>query len=89
MRNHSALLTAKGKALPMLRIEAFHLYRDLLEQGPMQYSQMQLRLGLGECATLDLLGQMACEGLIAMDKDRQVSMRLSGHAIMTLFPDLF
>jgi Fic family protein len=89
MRNHSALLTAKGKALPMLRIEALHLYRDLLEQGPMQYSQTQLRLGLGECATHDLLGQMACEGLIAMDKDRQASMRLSGHAIMTLFPDLF
>jgi Fic family protein len=89
MRHHSALLTAKDKALPMLRIEALHLYRDLLELGPMQYSETQLRLGLGECATRNLLSQMACEGLIAMDEDRQVSMRLSGHAIMTLFPDLF
>lgn len=89
MRHHSALMTVKGEALPPLRIEALYLYRDLLELGPMPYSETRGRLGLGECATRDLLGQMASEGLIAMDKDRQASMTLSGHAIMTLFPDLF
>ncbi len=89
MRYHSALPTGKGNELPMLRIEALHTYRELLELGPMHHSEMQVRLGLGENAARDLFAQMAIEHLIAIDKNGQVSLRLSGHAIMTLFPDLF
>jgi Fic family protein len=89
MRFHSALPTGEGNVLPMLRIEALHTYRELLELGPMHHSEMQVRLGLGENAARDLFAQMASEHLIAIDKNGQVSLRLSGHAIMTLFPDLF
>lgn len=89
MRTCCALLMTNGSALPILRIEALHLYRDLLEFGPMQYSEIQARLGLGESTTGNLLGQMLTEGLIDIDDERQVSMRLSGYSITTLFPDLF
>lgn len=89
MRQQSARPTASGPALPMLRVEALYLYRGLLEGGPMQYPEIQARLGLGESTARNLLGQMASEGLIAMDEDGQASMRLPGHLIMTLFPDLF
>jgi Fic family protein len=88
MRQCSGLPRADGKSLPTLRLEALHLYRSLLESGPMQYSDIQAKLGLSESTTRDLLGQMAREGLIAMGDNSQVSMRLSGHSIMTLFPGL-
>lgn len=88
-RQYSELPTAKGKALPTLRIEGLHLYRSLLEFGSMQFSEIQARLGLDEPTTRDLLGQMLTEGLIGIDDDRWVSIRLSGHAITTLFPGLF
>lgn len=87
-RPHTTGPTASGKELPRLRIEALHLYRGLLELGPMQPSKIQAWLGLRESTTRDLLDQMASEGLIALGEEMQVSMRLPGHAIMTLFPDL-
>lgn len=89
MRTCRALLIADGSSLPTLRVEALHLYRSLLEIGAMQYSEIQARLSLGESTTRELLGQMLTEGLIDIDRDGQVSMRLSGHSIPTLFPDLF
>ncbi|RAU47913.1 MULTISPECIES: Fic family protein [unclassified Pseudomonas] len=89
MRQQSAFSAASGEALAILRIDALQLYRRLLERGPMQRSEIQAELGLGECTARNLLGQMACEGLIALDENGQASMRLPGHLIMTLFPDLF
>jgi len=89
MRRQSARPTASGPALPMLRIEALYLYRGLLKRGPMQYSEIQARLGLGESTARNLLGQIVSEGLIAIDEDGQASLRLPGHLIMPLFPDLF
>jgi DNA-binding IclR family transcriptional regulator len=55
----------------------------------MQYSEIQADLGLGVSATRALLSQMVSEGFIAMDENMQISIRLSGHSIMTLFPKLF
>lgn len=81
MRHHSAL--------PTLRIEALHLYRSLVKLGRMQRSEIQTRLGLSESTTLDLLDQMARAGLIATEEDGQVTMRLPGHAVTALFPDMF
>ncbi|RJX82161.1 Fic family protein [Pseudomonas sp. LS-2] len=89
MRQQSAFSKASGEALAILRTEALQLYRTLLERGPMQCSEIQARLGLGEFTARKLFGQMASEGLIATDEDGQVSIRLPGHLIMTLFPNLF
>lgn len=89
MRQQPAFSTASGEALAILRIDALQLYRRLLERGPMQCSETQAELGLGECTARNLLAQMASEGLIALDEDGQASMGLPGHLIMTLFPDLF
>lgn len=89
LRHQSAFSTASGEALAILRIDALQLYRRLLERGPMQCSEIQAELGLGEFTARNLLGQMACEGLIAMDESGKTSMRLPGHLIVTLFPDLF
>lgn len=89
MRQQSAFSADSGEALAILRIDALQLYRRLLERGPMQCSQIQAELGLGQCTARNLLGQMANEGLIAVGEDGQASMRLPGHLIMTLFPDLF
>jgi len=71
---------ADGTALPILRIEALHLYQRLLESGPMQHSEIQARLGLNKSSSRDLL---------ALDEGKQVSMRLSEHSITTVFPDLW
>jgi hypothetical protein len=89
MRQNSAVPGANGTALPILRIEALHLYRRLLESGPMQQSEIQAKLGLSESSTRDLLVQMASERLIVLDEGKQVSLRLSEHSITTVFPDLF
>ncbi|WP_275897602.1 Fic family protein [Pseudomonas viridiflava] len=89
MRQQSVHPTASWPTLPLMRIEARYLYRGLLERGPMQYSQIEARLGLGKSTTRNLVGQMASESLIAMDEDGQASVRLPWHLIMTLFPDLF
>lgn len=89
LRQQSMFSTASGGRLAILRIEALQLYRRLLEQGPMQCSEIQARLGLGEFPARNLLGQMVSEGLIAMDENGQASIRLPEHLIMTLFPDLF
>jgi Fic family protein len=88
-RQHSPVPRANGTALPILRIEALHLYRRLLESGPMQHSEIQARLGLNESSTRDLLDQMASERLIVLDEGKQVWLRLSEHSITTVFPDLF
>ncbi|RJX77832.1 Fic family protein [Pseudomonas sp. LS-2] len=89
MRHYTEGMIATGKVQPRLRIEALHVFRNLLVLGPMQCSEIETGLGLGQPTTRDLLDQMACEGLIAIGDDMRVSMRLSEHAIMTLFPDLF
>ncbi|WP_447649144.1 Fic family protein [Pseudomonas abietaniphila] len=88
MRRHAGLPASNGEILPALRIEALQLYRSLLELGPMKYSDIQARLHLGERTTTDLLGRMASERLIAIDEDRQVSIVLSGHLVLTMFPNL-
>lgn len=71
-----------------MRAETLQLYRSLLNLGPMQYSEIQAMLRLGERTTLDLLGQMASERLIVVNDDRQVTISLPRHCVVTFFPDL-
>jgi Fic family protein len=89
VRQQSALPTIGGPALPILRVEALYLYRNLLGRDPMVYSKVQACMGLDESTTRDLLSQMTSEGLVAMDEDGTISMKLPGHVTMTLLPDLF
>jgi Fic family protein len=88
VRRHTVFPGSNGEVLPILRTEALQLYRGLLELGPMQYSEIQARLRLGERTTTDLLGRMASERLIVVDEDKEVSIGLSAHSVMTMFPHL-
>lgn len=89
MRHQSALPTASGLALPILRIEALYVYRSLLERSSMGYLEIQARMGLGESTTHDLLSQMSSEGQVAIDEHGRVSIKLPWHFTMTIFPGLF
>ncbi|APO84305.1 Fic family protein [Pseudomonas putida] len=89
MRKRGALPTTTSVELPILRIEACDVYRDLLYHGPMQRSEIQAKLGMSERSTCNLLSQMADEGLINLDGHRPLSLKLSRYSIEFLFPALF
>lgn len=89
MRMRGAFPTANGEDLPILRIEARDVYRDLLYNGPMHRSDIQAKLGMSERTTRNLLSQMASEGLISLDGRKPVALKLSRHSIEFLFPALF
>lgn len=89
MRKRGAFPTTTNVELPLLRIEARDVYRDLLYHGPMQRSEIQAKLGMSERTTRNLLSQMADEGLISLDGRTLVSLKLSRHSIEFLFPALF
>ncbi|PRA73028.1 cell filamentation protein Fic [Pseudomonas sp. MYb187] len=89
MRKRGTLPTTTNMELPLLRIEARDVYRDLLYHGPMQRSEIHAKLGMSERTTRNLLSQMADEGLISLDGRTLVSLKLSRHSIEFLFPALF
>ncbi|MEG1624552.1 Fic family protein [Pseudomonas sp.] len=89
MRKRGAFPTTPNVELPLLRIEARDVYRDLLYHGPMQRSEIQAKLGMSERTTRNLLSQMADEGLISLDGRTLVTLKLSRHSIEFLFPALF
>ena len=89
MRKRGAFPTSNGEELPILRIEARDIYRDLLYHGPMQRSEIQAKFDMSEHTTRTLLSQMANEGLINLAGRRPVSLKLSRHSIEFLFPALF
>ena len=88
-RQKGAFISGHGEVLPVLRIEAAEVYKDLLYHGDQQRADIQAKLGFSERTTRNLLSQMEGEGLIKLDGRKPVSFMLSRHAIEFLFPSLW
>ena len=89
MRSRGALMSAKGKTLPILKIESRDIYTKLLYSGPQSRSELQKMLGISEGALRALISQMEKAGLVKAEPKKPISLRLSPSSIELLFPHLW
>ncbi len=89
MRSRGALMSANGKTLPILKIEARDIYRKLLYSGPQTRSELQKLLGVSEGTLRVLISQMEKAGLVKAEPKKPISLRLSPSSIELLFPHLW
>ncbi|MGZ8943506.1 MAG: Fic family protein [Methylobacter sp.] len=89
MRSRGALISAKGKTLPTLKIESRDIYRKLLYSGPQQRSEIQKMLDVSERTARTIITQMANAGLVKADPKHPISLTLSPSSIELLFPYLW
>lgn len=89
MRSRGALISAKGKTLPPLKIESREIYRKLLYSGPQQRSEIQKMLNVSERTLRTIISQMESAGLVKAEPKQPISLRLSPSSIELLFPYLW
>jgi Fic family protein len=89
MRSRGALISAKGKTLPPLKIESKEIYRKLLYFGPQHRSEIQKILNVSERTLRTIISQMENAGLVKAEPKQPISLTLSPSSIELLFPYLW
>jgi Fic family protein len=89
MRSRGALVSARGKSLPVIKIEARDIYRRLLYSGPQQRAEIHKMLDISESNVRTIVSQMEKAGLVEAPLRKPISLALSPSSIELLFPHLW
>lgn len=89
LRSKHAWVSADGAPMPLMKPEAYTIYKILLDEGPKERVELMSRVEMKEFGFRALIHQMSNEGLISAEPRKPVSLRFSPHAVETFFPHLF